>query len=154
MNLKLVASAGLLALGGAWYSMGEAQMPKSVWDGVYTAAQAKRGEALYKKECATCHGDALEGNGQTDRAQKLERALPPLSGDVFLGNWNGRPLSDLLDKVKRTMPRDDPGTISLKVNADIIAYMLKFDEFPAGKVELPAEPSQLTETIFEAVKPK
>jgi cytochrome c len=159
MNLKLgavagPAMAGLLALGGAWYSTMQAQMPKSVWDGVYTPEQAKRGEALYKKECATCHGDALEGNGQTDRAQKLERALPPLSGDVFLGNWNGRPLSDLLDKVRRTMPRDEPGTISLKENADIIAYMLKFDEFPAGKVELPAEPSQLTETIFEAVKPK
>ena len=43
-------------------------------DGVYTPAQAKHGEALYKQECAPCYGDALEGNNQTERAQRLERA--------------------------------------------------------------------------------
>src|SRR5580704_4204325 len=87
----------------------------------------------------------------TERAQKLERMLPPLTGDVFKGNWNGRPLSDLFDKMKRTMPRDDPGKIGLNQNADILAYLLKFNGFPAGKAELPADPSLLTETIFEAV---
>ena len=154
MNLTIPALAGLLALGGAWYSLVDAQTPASVWDGVYTPDQAKRGEALYKKECASCHGDALEGNAQTERAERLERVLPPLSGDVFMGNWNGRLLSDLFDKIRRTMPRDDPGKITLKQNADILAYMLKFNEFPAGKAELPADPSLLTETRFEAVKPK
>jgi len=154
MNLTIPALAGLLALGGAWYSLVDAQTPASVWDGVYTPDQAKRGEALYKKGCASCHGDALEGNAQTERAERLERVLPPLSGDVFMGNWNGRLLSDLFDKIRRTMPRDDPGKITLKQNADILAYMLKFNEFPAGKAELPADPSLLTETRFEAVKPK
>jgi S-disulfanyl-L-cysteine oxidoreductase SoxD len=154
MKIKIAATAGLLFLSSASYFPVEAQTPASVWAGVYTEQQAKRGEALYKQECATCHGEALEGNGQTERAQRLERALPPLSGDVFKGNWNGRPLSDLFDKMKRTMPRDDPGKISLKQNADILAYMLKFNEFPSGKVELPADPSLLTETRFEAVKPK
>jgi len=144
----------LFALGGAFYSRVDAQAPPSVWAGVYTEQQAKRGDVLYKKECASCHGDALEGNGQTERAQKLERMLPPLSGDGFKGNWNGRPLSDLFDKMKRTMPRDDPGTIGLAQNADILAYMLKFNGFPSGKAELPADPSLLTDTLFEAVKPK
>ena len=146
--------AGLVVLSGVIYFSAEAQAPASVWAGVYTDPQAKRGEALYKQECATCHGEALEGNGQTERAQRLERALPPLSGDVFKGNWNGRPLSDLFDKMKRTMPRDDPGKIGLNQNADILAYMLKFNGFPSGKAELPADASLLTETIFEAVKPK
>jgi quinoprotein glucose dehydrogenase len=154
MKISIPATAVLLALSGAFYSRVDAQEPSSVWAGVYTEQQTKRGEALYKQECATCHGDALEGNGQTERAQKLERMLPPLSGDVFKGNWNGRPLSDLFDKMKRTMPRDDPGKIGLNQNADILAYMLKFNGFPAGKAELPADPSLLTETIFEAVKPK
>ena len=154
MKITIPAISGLLVLGGSFYSAIDAQAPGSVWAGVYTEQQAKRGEALYNKECASCHGDALEGNGQTERAQKLERMLPPLSGDVFKGNWNGRPLSDLFDKMKRTMPRDDPGKISLTQNADILAYMLKFNGFPAGKAELPADPSLLTETIFEAVKPK
>ena len=154
MKTTLLAMAGLMALGGAFHTLVHAQVPASVWDGVYTQQQAKRGEALYKKDCAACHGEALEGNGQTGRAQRLERALPPLSGDVFKGNWNGRPLSDLFDKIIRTMPRDDPGKISLNQNADILAYMLKFNEFPSGKAELPADPSLLTETRFEAVKSK
>jgi cytochrome c len=154
MKITFPAVAGLLVFGGSFYSVVHAQAPASVWAGVYTEPQAKRGDRLYKQECATCHGDALEGNGQTDRAQKLERALPPLSGDVFKGNWNGRPLSDLFDKMKRTMPRDDPGKISLNQNADILAYMLEFNGFPSGKAELPADPSLLTDTLFEAIKPK
>jgi cytochrome c len=152
MKITIQAMAILFVLGGAIRV--DAQAPASVWAGVFTEQQAKRGEALYKQECATCHGDALEGNGQTERAQKLERMLPPLSGDVFKGNWNGRPLSDLFDKMKRTMPRDDPGKIGLNQNADMLAYILKFNGFPAGKAELPADPSMLTETLFEAVKPK
>ena len=154
MKITIPAISGLLVLSGSFYSAINAQAPASVWAGVYTEQQAKRGDALYNHECAACHGEALEGNGQTERGQKLERALPPLSGDVFKGNWNGRPLSDLFDKIKRTMPRDDPGKISLAQNADILAYMLKFNGFPSGKAELPADPSLLTETIFEAVKPK
>lgn len=153
MKITIPAITGLLVFAGVFYFPVRAQAPASVWAGVYTEQQAKRGEASYKKECASCHGDSLEGNGQSERAEKLARALPPLSGDVFKGNWNGRPLSDLLDKMKRTMPRDDPGTISLKENADILAYMLKFDGFPSGKADLPADPSQLTDTLFEAVKP-
>lgn len=153
MNMKL-SVAGSLILIGALYSLMRAQAPASVWDGVYTPEQARLGEALYKQECAACHGDALEGNAQTERAQRLERVLPPLSGDVFKGNWNGRPLSDLFDKMRKTMPRDDPGKISLKQNADILAYILKFNEFPSGKADLPADPSLLTDTLFEAVKSK
>lgn len=154
MTIKIPAMIILLALSGAvWFQLG-AQPPASVWSGVYTEQQAKRGLAFYTRECAACHGDALEGNGQTERGQKLERMLPPLSGDVFKGNWNGRPLSDLFDKTKKTMPRDDPGKISLNETADILAYMLKFNGFPSAKAELPADPSLLTETLFEAVKPK
>jgi hypothetical protein len=56
--------------------------------------------------------------------------------------------------MKRTMPVDDPGKMTLNQNADILADMLEFNGFPSGKVELPADPSLLTETLFEAVKPK
>lgn len=152
MRITILGTA-VLALSAGLYSA-LAQSPHSVWDGVYTPEQAKRGEAMYKKDCAACHGDHLEGDGQTERAQNLQRMLPPLSGDVFKGNWNGRPLSDLLDKIRKTMPRDDPGTISPKENADILAYMLQFNQFPAGKKELAVDPDALTDIMFEAVKPK
>jgi cytochrome c len=131
-----------------------AQSPASVWDGVYSPDQSRRGEVLYKRDCAPCHGESLEGNGQTDRGQRLERMLPPLSGDVFKGNWNGRPLSDLFDKIRKTMPRDEQGKLTPKETADILAYVLKFNEFPAGKADLPADAGALTEIQFEAVKPK
>lgn len=142
----VIPSAGLFFLLG--------QSPSSVWDGVYSADQAKHGRALYQQQCAACHGDNLEGDAHTERAERLARALPPLSGDVFKGNWNGRPLSDLFDKVRKTMPRDDPGTISAKDNADILAYMLQFNQFPAGKKDLADDPGALTEILFEAVKSK
>ena len=151
-KIPIAALAGLLVLSIAFTI--QAQAPESVWDGAYTQPQAQRGEAQYKQECAACHGDALEGDAQTERARQLLRVLPPLSGDVFNGNWNGRPLSDLFDKVIKTMPRDDPGKIKPAQNADIIAYILKFNGFPAGKAELPPDASQLTETLFESVKPK
>jgi cytochrome c len=152
-SLSIPAVGALLIFSAAVYTL-EAQAPASVWDGAYSPAQAQRGETQYKQQCAVCHGDALEGDAQTERAKELNRVLPPLSGDLFKGNWNNRPLSDLFDKVSRTMPRDDPGKVSHADTADIIAYMLKFNGFPAGKAEIPADASLLTETIFETVKPK
>jgi cytochrome c len=154
MKISIPATAGILALSGAFHYTVQAQGPASVWAGVYTEQQARRGETLYRQECAACHGEALKGNGRTERAERLARALPPLSGDVFKGNWNGRPLSDLFDKMTKTMPRDDPGKMSPAQNADILAFILRFNEFPAGKEELSSDPGSLTETLFEAVKPK
>jgi cytochrome c len=139
-------SAGLCCL--------SAQSPTSVWDGVYSLEQARRGEALYKQGCAACHGDNLEGDAKTKRSEKLNRSMPPLSGDVFKGDWNGRPLSDLFDRIRKTMPRDDPGTISAKDDADILAYLLKFNGFPAGKKDLAADAESMTDITFDMVKPK
>jgi cytochrome c len=116
-------------------------------------SQARRSALFYKEECAPCHGETLEGNGQTPRAEELGRVIPPLCGDGFKGNWNRKPLSDLFDKMKATMPRDDPGKLGMEQNADLLAFILNFNEFPAGKAELPADPSPLTEIRFDAVKP-
>jgi cytochrome c len=146
--IAMIAGMGVCILGT------HAQSPTSVWDAVYSPDQSRRGEALYKRDCAPCHGESLEGNAQTDRGQRLERVLPPLSGDVFKGNWNRRPLSDLFDKILKTMPRDEQGRLTAKDTAELLAYMLKFNEFPAGKTDLPADVSALTEIQFEAVKPK
>jgi len=152
-KLSIPIIGSLLVLSAA-FSTVKAQTPASVWDGAYSQAQAQRGEVQYKQQCAVCHGDALEGDAQSERGTLLNRVLPPLSGDVWKGNWNGRPLSDLFDKVIRTMPRDDPGKVSRTDTSDIIAFMLKFNGFPAGKAEMPTDPSLLTETTFESVKPK
>src|SRR5687767_1834428 len=79
-----------------------AQAPQTVWDGVYTREQAERGEKLYRQECGRCHGDDLAG---------IESA-PALTGSTFAPNWDGVPLSDLLERMRVSMPQDKPGSLS------------------------------------------
>ena len=121
-----------------------AQQPASVWDGVYTQAQADRGKALYAKECASCHGATLDGSGQ----------VPPLAGKDFQGNWNGQTADDLLEKMQTSMPADQPGHLSREQNADILAFLLNSNAFPTGTKELPSDASALQKIRFEAAKPK
>jgi len=134
----------LLALYGA--SAGQEQSApeaRSVWDGAYTEAQAKRGEELYRKHCASCHGAMLTG-GET---------ASPLTGGAFLSNWNGLPLDELFERIRRSMPQDKPGKLNRQTNADILAYVLSVNKFPAGKSELPTQGEWLRQIKFETNKP-
>jgi S-disulfanyl-L-cysteine oxidoreductase SoxD len=133
--LLLTVAAGIL-----W-----AQSPdRSVWDGVYTAEQAKRGEALYANNCASCHGSALGGG----------ESAPPLSGGEFFANWNGLTLGDLFDRIRVSMPADRPGKLSREQTADVLAFMLSMDQFPAGKMELEHQSEVLKQIRFESEKPR
>src|ERR1700735_2072049 len=99
-----------------------AQSPdRSVWDGVYTAEQAKRGETLYANNCASCHGSALGGG----------ESAPALAGGEFFANWNGLTLGDLFDRIRVSMPADRPGKISRAQNTEVLAVMLRVSQFPA-----------------------
>ena len=109
-----------------------AQQPRSARDGVYTAAQATRGQALYAMECALCHGDALDGG-----------IGPPLSGDLFAATWGPLTVSDLFNKIHDTMPAGAPGTLTRAQVADLVAYVLKNNQFPAGSGELSADDAAL-----------
>lgn len=131
----------LVCLIAGWLSClsGQEKAPASVWDGVYSDAQATRGEAAYRKSCGSCHGEEMKGKGQT----------PPLAGPDFAANWDGMPVGDLFDKIQDSMPADRPGVLSKETNADIIAYMLKFNKFPAGSKELPPNPDELRNVKFE-----
>jgi mono/diheme cytochrome c family protein len=120
-----------------------AQPSGSVWDGVFTQEQASRGKTLYSKECASCHGQALDGSGQA----------PPLSGADFKGNWNGQTVDDLFEKVQTSMPGDQPGKLSRAQNADILAFVLGNNGFPAGSKELSSDAAVLQKIRFETPKP-
>jgi cytochrome c len=115
---------------------------RSVWDGVYTTEQSKRGEALYARECASCHGDLLTGGEQA----------PPLAGGEFLSNWNGLTLGDLFERIRKTMPMNKPGKLTREVNADILAFMLAVNKFPAGNTELSHTTESLNQIRLEATK--
>lgn len=109
-------------------------------DGVYSDAQAARGEAVYTKTCASCHGTDLEGSGQA----------PPLAGKEFESEWNGQPLSDLFERISATMPGDAPGTLPQEQVADVLAFLLKKGGQPAGPADLARDPSALKTIAFAA----
>ena len=120
-----------------------AQPARSVWDGVFTAEQAKRGAALYSSECASCHGLTLNGG----------EMAPALTGGEFLSNWNGLTVGDLFDRIRQSMPADRPGSLSREKNLDILAHILSMNQFPAGTQELDRRVEVLKQIRLEAVKP-
>ena len=120
------------------------QEMRTVWDGVYTEAQAKRGEEIYADRCVRCHGATLSGG--TDGAG-------PLSGPTFKGNWNGVALGDMVERMRLSMPQDKPATLSRQQTADVLAYILSVNEFPAGKTELARQTEILNQIQFKATKP-
>jgi mono/diheme cytochrome c family protein len=127
-----VAGIGVMALVSALAAasaLASAQTGRTVWDGVYTEAQAGRGKKLYIASCAACHQEGMQG---ADLA-------PALKGDEFLLLWNDKPMSDLVDRVAKTMPQDAPGTLSAEANADIVAYILQVNRFPTGAADLPPD---------------
>src|SRR2546422_4892448 len=96
-----------------------AQVPqlRSITEGVYSAGQAARGQQVYEVQCGECHGMAMEGT-----------TGPPLVGDSFLSNWSGRPLANLIDKIEKTMPFNQPVSLSRQQSADLAAYILRSEE--------------------------
>jgi mono/diheme cytochrome c family protein len=104
---------------------------RSVWDGVFTAPQAARGAESYQYSCATCHSPDLEGDAGRD--------VPALYGEAFVGSWNGRTIKDLFDLIKKAMPKDSPGSLKAETYADVVAFLLQANEFPAGAQELPID---------------
>jgi len=114
-----------------------------VWSGVFTEAQAKRGEGTANKSCASCHGADLMGG----------EAGPALVGLEFLGNWNQQSLGDLFDRIHSTMPADAPGSLSLQDTSDVIARVLQLNKFPAGEKELPTDMNALGQIKIESQPP-
>jgi S-disulfanyl-L-cysteine oxidoreductase SoxD len=113
-------------------------------DGIYSAEQAHRGEALYQKQCVSCHGSALDGTGP----------YPPLSGDDFLSKYEGQPALNVYDMIQKLMPADKPGTLSRPEAADLLSYILSFNKFPAGKTDLPSDEESLKKLVLPKPAPK
>jgi S-disulfanyl-L-cysteine oxidoreductase SoxD len=97
----------------------------STFAGVFTDAQAQRGRQQYLQHCSVCHSASLQGNNES----------PPLVGR-FMPDWEGSPLSDLYDYISSTMPLDHPGSLEAGAYTDIVAYLLKANDFPSGQTEL------------------
>ena len=119
------------------------QQTRSVWDGIFTDDQAKRGAAVYASECSSCHGKNL--NGIDD--------APSLIGKEFLDDWDGRTVGALFDKTRRNMPRDNPGRLSATEYSDVLAYILSENKFPSGKTDMGSDSTSLKQIRIQAAKP-
>ena len=136
-GLSLVLITALLAWLPAPHA---AQEPRTVWDGVYTDAQAMRGEQVYQDECTFCHLDDLMGDA----------FATPLVDDAFTFRWDGSSVGDLMTVIQVTMPADRPQTLSDEAVADVIAFLLKMNEYPAGDEELAADQAALEDIAIVA----
>jgi S-disulfanyl-L-cysteine oxidoreductase SoxD len=97
---------------------------KTVWDGVFSEDQARWGRASHNASCASCHRDDLTG---------YEGAL---KGQKFVDRWREDALESLYSNIKRSMPRNAPGSLETATYLDIVAYILQQNGFPAGVSDL------------------
>lgn len=103
-----------------------AQSPdRTIWDGVYTEAQATRGQRAAQQNCGSCHSPT------------------EWSSAVFITSWTGHSIHELHSHLRSTMPFDSPGRLTREQYSDIVAYMLKLNDVPTGTQELPSDEEEL-----------
>ena len=142
---SVVSSIAILLLGACCAVFAQEHASKSVWDGVYSDKQAKRGEVLYGTKCEDCHRDDLSGDPVEN---------PALAGGDFRWKWNGLTLEPLFQRIHRDMPINNAGKLSREQSADLLAYILSVNSFPAGQHDLQTDLAYLRDIRFEAAKPQ
>jgi mono/diheme cytochrome c family protein len=110
----------------------------TIWSGVYTLEQSERGQKAYGRSCGTCHRDDLSGS---------DDGAPALKGAVFFERWKDRPLSEMYFVIAETMPQDAPGSLSAAEYADIISFLLRRNDAPAGEMALPTDLQKLKRIV-------
>ena len=132
LGLRGLAAACILAGPGAAQS---ADSTRSTRAGVYTADQAARGSEVYALSCASCHTAATH------------------TGPAFTAKWNGRPLAELFDFIRESMPKNDPGSLSPREYFLAMIYVLQMNGVPPGPDPLPADPAALQRIRIDFAAP-
>jgi quinoprotein glucose dehydrogenase len=132
-GVRYVAAFAMTGLLGAMAAAAQTAATRTVWDGVYSDGQARRGLDVYKDRCSSCHMESLDGGG----------VAASLIGDDFMGDWTGKSVGDLFQRTMLTMPADDPGALKPEQLVDCLAYILSKNKFPAGQIELPNDANAL-----------
>jgi cytochrome c len=135
---KLFVPLAVLALGGA--ALAQTAATRSTLSGVYTAAQADRGQQLFVANCAKCHELGLTSSA----------TIPPLGGEDFMSDFAGMTVADLESRIQNTMPADNPGKLSAAEATDLTAFILQNNHIPPGSTELPADPAVQAQLRIEA----
>jgi cytochrome c len=122
--------------------------PVTIRDGVYSEAQARRGEQVFKTECAYCHKADLSGGFMDDGVGKA----PALAGkrafdSSLVERWGGMTLAEMVGTVAATMPQGRPSTLTAENYVDVVAYLLFKNDAPAGPADLAADLETLSRII-------
>ncbi len=143
-TFRMWVCAGIgIMVGALAFAPVKAQGGKTTWDGVYSAGQATKGEALYNAQCSKCHGDSAMGGD-----------APSLADSGFAASWDTLNLSQLSDRIRQSMPLDAPQTLTRQETADIVAYLLRQNRFPANSGDLPPDAGPLGAITYVATKPE
>ena len=131
------------ALGIATAGALRAQAPgKTTNDGVFTDAQVKKGNEVYQQQCAACHDAQLAGSG----------TAPALAGTDFSANWKDETVGSLFERIRATMPADNPGSLQRPQVAELVAFILNFNKYPVGQTDLATDFEALKTIKITAVK--
>jgi mono/diheme cytochrome c family protein len=144
MKVVLVAVVLILAAAGTTAVRAGQAAHRSVKDGVYTTAQAGQGKPLYDEKCASCHGSM---------ASVTPDMAPLLNDHVFRTTWNDRSVGELFDRIRDTMPQNEPATLSPQQTVEIIAYILSANNLPAGEEALAQDVETLKQIKLDAGQP-
>jgi mono/diheme cytochrome c family protein len=144
MSHAIRRTVALLVASGAAAAAEAETAGISIWDGVFTAEQVRRGQLAYTGPCDRCHGYKLDGASEDPDMLPA----PPVAGRKFLREWNGRSLAALAEYVRTTMPKNNPGYLSSDEVADIIAYMLSVSRVPPGGASLQADAGALAAIVI------
>ena len=115
---------------------------KTTNDGVFTDAQVKKGSEIYGQQCASCHDAQLAGSG----------TAPALAGTDFSANWKDETVGSLFERIRATMPADNPGSLQRPQVAELVAFILNFNKYPVGASELGTDFEALKTIKITAVK--
>jgi hypothetical protein len=128
----VLALAGLPLITHAQNVLNGGVVPtRSIWSGVFTEAQARRGENDFAQfHCGYCHHPDMSGD--------VSEGVSPLRGDHFMVNWDRQPLSDFVRRIHLN-PSDQSADMDIETATDITAYVLAANGLPYGKSELPAD---------------
>jgi len=110
---------------------------RTIWDGIYTAEQAQRGQALFETTCVHCHADDL-GGGEG----------PALVGAGFMRSWFQKTVQSLFTHILTAMPSDQPGSLSGDEVAALTGFVLSANGVPAGSERLESAPDLIAHILI------
>jgi mono/diheme cytochrome c family protein len=134
VSLALLAAIVVFTSAGNVLVTAQSARARTVWDGVYTDAQATRAASTFDQSCASCHTLGSNGEG-------------PLSGDPFWQGYMQKTVGDLLTYVKDNMPNGNGGSLPASSYNDLVALILKSNGFPAGATELAPETAATVQIV-------